>query len=107
MIETVWIDNITQLRKVTRTVTLVRLENCIHQSKLQESIEGPMENAVKFLIIPAPSWWGSPEGGGRSDSSFLFHPPIPRADPDGRGGDQWTQGVGELESHLVEQGGQS
>ena len=53
MIETVRIDNIVQLGKVT--VMLARLENCILQSKLQESMEGPMENAVRFLIIPAPS----------------------------------------------------
>ena len=60
-------------------MTLVKLENCVYQSKLQ----GP------FLPPPFPTI------------------PPPRADPDGRGGDQWTQGVGELESHLVEQGGQS
>ena len=60
VIRTVQVDNITQLGKVT--VTLVRLENCIHQSKLQGSAEGPMENAVGFLIIPASCWWGSPDG---------------------------------------------
>ena len=60
MIETVRIDNIVQLGKVT--VMLARLENCILQSKLQESMEGPMENAIRFLIIPAPSWRGEGQG---------------------------------------------
>ena len=51
VIRTVRVDNITQLGKVT--VTLVKLEDCVHQSKLQGAAEGPMENAVRFLIIPA------------------------------------------------------
>ena len=38
VIRTVQVDNITQLGKVT--VTLVRLENCIHQSKLQGLLKG-------------------------------------------------------------------
>ena len=61
VIRTVRVDNITPLGKVT--VTLVRLENCIHQSKLQGAAEGPMENAAGFLIIPAPRWWGETPGG--------------------------------------------
>ena len=61
VIRTVRVDNITQLGK--DTVTLVRLENCIHQSKLQGAAEGPMENAAGFLIIPAPRWWGETPGG--------------------------------------------
>ena len=61
VIRTVRVDNITQLGK--DTVTLVRLENCIHQSKLQGAAEGPMENAVRFLIIPALHFNGGRPGG--------------------------------------------
>ena len=87
VIGTVWIGNITQLGKVI--VTLRRLENCIHQSKLQESIEGPMENAVGFLIIPPPRWWG--EAQRWVTLSPVSPPPLPtvpcpRADPGGESG---------------------
>ena len=51
-----------------------RLENWIHQSELQGSVEGPMENAAGFLIIPAPRWWG--EGRGVSDLFSSSPPPF-------------------------------
>ena len=46
--------HITHLGKVT--VTLVKPENCVHQSKLQGPANGPMENAAGFLLIPEPGW---------------------------------------------------
>ena len=51
--------HITQLGKVT--VTLVRPEICIHQSKLQGTANGTMENAVgevKMRGGSRPSWSG-------------------------------------------------
>ena len=45
--------HITQLGKVT--VTLVKPENCVSQSKLHRLVIGPMENALEFLISPAPN----------------------------------------------------
>ena len=74
-----------------------RLENWIHQSELQGSVEGPMENAAGFLIIPAPRWWG--EGRGVSDLFSSSPPPFPtvpcpRADPGGEsGGGGGTSGL--------------
>ena len=43
---------ITHLGKVT--VTQVKAEDCVHQSKLQGLANGPMENAAGFLFDPAP-----------------------------------------------------
>ena len=104
-------DNITQLGKVT--VTPKRLESGIHQSELQEDIEGPMENAVGFLIIPAPRWGGVRP---RGERPFLLSPPpflqspVPELTQGVRAGEGEVPvdpGVGELERYLVEQRGQS
>ena len=76
-------DNSSKLRK--DTVMLVRLENCVHQSKFQGPANGPMENAGGFLIIPAPSWWRSPEGE-RPFLPPLPPPPIPTLELTQKGG---------------------
>ena len=86
-------DNSTKLRK--DTVMLVRLENCVHQSKFQGPANGPMENAGGFLIIPAPSWWGSPEGGGVTLPSSSTPPsPVPELTQMGGGETSGPKGWG-------------
>ena len=66
---------ITHLGKVTRT--LVKPENCVHQSKLQGPANGPMENAAGFLIF----FLHQAGEGATGVSDFPLAPPPPISTP--------------------------